>query len=269
MHILIDIGGTNTRVARTDDKETFGEPIIFDTPQNFDEWFSIVIEHIGNLSNGKQITSIVAGMACIFSPDHSIIHSSPHLPMWKGINLKEKLGGWFNCEAILQNDTAQVGLGEAVFGSGKGYDIVVYVTISTGVGGVRIVDGKVDRNKFGFEIGHQIVNADGRELEYYLAGSSHEKRCNMPSCEIKDKEFWNEVNYYGGILAANTTMYWSPAVIIFGGPVVNDMNLDEVRQHAKIFTPMYEILPLFVRSSLGSLGGLYGGMAYLKMADSK
>lgn len=264
MHILIDIGGTNTRVARTDTLESFGDPIIFPTPHHFDEWFSTIITHIDSLRKGEQITSIVAGMACIFSPDHSIIEKSPHLPAWQGINLKEKLGGWFNCEAILQNDTAQVGLGEAIFGSGKGYDIVVYVTISTGVGGVRIVDGKVDKNKFGFEIGHQIVNADGRELEYYLAGSSHEKRFNMPSREIKDPELWKEVDYYGGILAANTTMYWSPAVIVFGGPVVNDMHLDEVTRNAKIFTPMYEELPVFVKSSLGSLGGLYGGMAYLK-----
>lgn len=263
MYILIDIGGTNTRVARTNDKETFGEPVIFSTPQNFDEWFAILIGHIDTLSGKQQITSIIAGMAGIFSPDHSTIHVSPHLPEWQGINLKQKLGGWFNCEAVIENDAALVGLGEAVFGSGKGYDIAVYLTISTGVGGVRIVNGKIDKNKFGFEIGHQIVN-DGKELEYYLAGSSHEKRFNMPSREIKDKEFWKEVNYYGGILAANTTMYWSPSVIVFGGPVVNDMNLDEVETTAKKFLSMYEITPVFVKSSLKSLGGLYGGLAYLK-----
>lgn len=266
MYILIDIGGTNTRIARTDDKESFGEPVIFSTPQNFNEWFSIAIKHIDTLKGEQQVDAIVAGMAGIFSKDKSIINHSPHLQEWEGVNLKEKLGGWFNCEAILQNDTAQVGLGEAVFGSGKGYDIVVYLTISTGVGGVRIVDGKVDRNKFGFEIGHQIVNKD-KELEYYLAGSSHEKRFNMPSREIKDKKFWKEVDYYGGVLTANTTMYWSPAVIVFGGPVVNDMHLDEVEKHAKILAPMYEELPVIVRSSLGSLGGLYGGMAYLKSRD--
>jgi predicted NBD/HSP70 family sugar kinase len=165
---------------------------------------------------------------------------------------------------VLENDAALVGLGEAVFGSGIGCDIVVYITVSTGVGGIRIVDGKIDRNKFGFEMGHQIINADGKELEYYLAGSSHEKRFNMPSKEIKDPEFWKEVNYYGGIMIANTTMYWSPAVIILGGPVVNDMDITEVTHHAKIFTPMYEKLPIVVKSSLKSLGGLYGGMAYLK-----
>lgn len=266
MYILIDIGGTNTRVAKTENKETFGEPIIFATPQNFDDWFSLILKHITTLTKGEQITSIVAGVACTFSQDGSKIYTSPHLPDWQGINLQEKLGGWFNCEAVIKNDTALVGLGEAVFGSGKGHDIVVYLTISTGVGGIRIVNGEIDKNKFGFEIGHQIVN-DGKELEYYLAGSSHQKRFGMPSRDIKDPDFWKEVNYYGGILAANTTMYWSPSIIIFGGPVVNDMHLEKVRQYAKTFTPMYETLPVFARSSLGALGGLYGGMAYLKTKE--
>lgn len=264
MYILIDIGGTNTRIARSDDRETFGDPVIFPTPPNFDEWFSVAITEIDTLRNHGQISKIAMGMAGTFSNDKSTIHSSPHLPQWNGVNLKDKLGGWFNCDAILENDTAIVGLGEALFGAGKGYDIAVYITISTGVGGVRIVDGKVDRNKFGFEMGHQIINADGQELEYYLAGSSHEKRFKMPSKDIKDKKFWKEVSYYAGILTANTTMYWSPAIIIFGGPVSNDINWKEAEKVAKKFTPMYETLPVIARSELGNLGGLYGAMAMCK-----
>ena len=264
MYILIDIGGTNTRVALTKDREVFSEPIIFSTPQTFDDWFSIVIHHIDELKGGSQLSGIIVGMAGTFSEDKSSIHVSPHLPAWNGVNLREKLGGWFNCSTYLENDCAIVGLGEAVFGSGKGYDIAVYITISTGVGGVRIVDGKVDRNKFGFEIGHQIINHDGQELEYYLAGSSHEKRFGKPSKDIKDKKFWKEVTYYAGILAANTTMYWSPAVIIFGGPVSKDIDWAVAQETAKKFTPMYNTLPVFVRSSLGDLGGLYGAMAISK-----
>jgi glucokinase len=259
MNILIDIGGTNTRIARADDNQSFAEPAIFSTPQNFDEWFTTAIRHIDTLAHGDQITSIVAGMAGIFSHDHTVIHSSPHLPEWQGINLQEKLGGWFNCEAHIENDTALVGLGEATFGAGKGYDIVVYITISTGVGGVRIVNGRIDANKFGFEIGHQIVN-DDKELEYYLAGSSHEKRFGMPSREIKDESFWKEVTHYAGILAANTTMYWSPSAIVFGGPVMNDLDIKEIEKEAKKYLTMYEHTPVFLRASLKNLGGLYGAL---------
>jgi predicted NBD/HSP70 family sugar kinase len=203
-------------------------------------------------------------MAGTFSPERTTIHTAPHLTAWEGVNLKEKLGGWFNCRLVIENDTALVGLGEAVYGGGKGHDIVVYITISTGVGGVRIVDGKIDKNKFGFEIGHQIINADGKELEYYLAGSSHQKRFTMPSREIKNPEFWKEVDYYTGILIANTTMYWSPSILVLGGPVTNDINLENTLTTVKKFTKMYETLPLVTKSTLGALGGLYGAMVLAK-----
>lgn len=260
MYILIDIGGTKTRVASSVDKEALSEPIIFPTSQNFDTWFAELLSHVAALTYGRQVTAIVAGMAGIFSLDHSVIHTSPHLPNWQGIDLKYKLGGWFNCEAIIENDTALVGLGEAVFGTGKDHDIAVYITLSTGVGGVRIVDKKIDRNKFGFEIGHQIVDGD-KELEYYLAGSSHEKRFGMPSREIKDTAFWKEVTHYAGVLAANTTMYWSPSVIIFNGPVMNDLHIEEIEEVAKKFLHMYEVTPSLVRGTLGDLGGIYGALA--------
>lgn len=263
MNILIDIGGTNTRIAYTDNQETFSEPIIFPTPQHFDEWFAIAVKHIDELSGSTPIDSIVAGVAATFLSDHATIHTSPHLPAWQGINLQEKLGGWFNCKAHIENDTVLVGLGEATFGAGIGYDIMVYLTLSTGVGGVRIVNGKIDRNKFGFEIGHQIVNGD-KELEYYLAGSSHEKRFGMPSHTIKDADFWKEVTHYAGILAANTTMYWSPTAIVFGGPVINDLNIKEIEVEAKKFLHMYEATPIFLNATLKNLGGLYGGLARLK-----
>lgn len=266
MYILLDIGGTNTRIAATRDIESFGEPIIFDTPQNFDDWFKEAIIHIDTLRQGEDIRAIILGMAGTFSKDKCVIYNSPHLPKWNSINLHEKLGGWFNTRTIIRNDTALVGLGEAHYGGGKGHDIVVYITISTGVGGVRIVDGKIDRNKFGFEIGHQIVD-DGKELEYFLAGSSHEKRFGIPSKDIKVKKFWDEVNYYTGILAANTTMYWSPSVIVFGGPVVRDIDLVAAEKTMKEFTKMYEMTPRIVKSELRSLGGLYGALAIARSIE--
>ena len=211
---------------------------------------------------------IIAGMAGTFTDNHSCIHTSPHLPEWNGIPIKQRLEENFSCQAIIENDTALVGLGEAVFGAGKGNDIAVYITLSTGVGGVRIVNNTIDKNAYGFEIGHQIVN-DGNELEYYLAGSSHEKRFGIPSKDITDTVFWEEVHYYTAVLAANTTMYWSPHVIIFGGPVTNDINLDEVANVSKKFLTMYETTPKLLKSTLGALGGLYGGLAYLKTLNQQ
>lgn len=263
MYILIDIGGTNTRIAGSSDKQTFGEPVIFPTPQNFDEWLKQAKEIINSIKGDDAIQAIVAGLAGTFSHDRTSVHVCPHLPLWNGINLKKHLAEPFSTDLYLENDTAIVGLGEAVYGSGKGHDIVVYITISTGVGGVRVIDGSIDRNKFGFEIGHHIVN-DGKDIEYYIGGASHEKRFGMPSKDIHDPEFWKEVDYYIGIFLANTTMYWSPSVIVLGGPVVNDINLERALETTKEYTKIYEDIPLVVKSSLGALGGIYGGLATIQ-----
>jgi len=263
MHILIDVGGTNTRVAGTKDLDTFSEPIIYDTPQNFEAWLDKLKTTVHILSGEETVTSIVAGIPCTFREENSVIHSAPNLLEWQGVNIKTKLAETFSCEVSLLNDTALVGLGEAVFGSGQKFDIVAYITISTGVNGVRVTDGKIDRNKFGYEIGHQIVDQN-KDIEYFIGGKSLEMRYGMPSKENKAPIVWKEVDHYTGVLAANTIMYWSPAVIIFGGPVTNDINLDNVMTTARTLASRYEKLPEFLRSKLGALGGLYGGMAYLK-----
>jgi predicted NBD/HSP70 family sugar kinase len=266
LNLVIDIGGTNTRVAKTTDNQSFGEPIIFNTPQGFELWLAVLKEHVRTLVQDEPIKQIIAGIPGTLSDDKGTIAHNPHLKPWEGIHVRDILSKSFSCEVHLENDAALVGLGEAVFGSGKGYSIVAYITISTGVGGVRITDGHIDKSAHGFEIGHEIVN-DGKELEYYLAGSSHEKRFGMPSKDIKDPLFWKEVNYYTGVLAANITMSWSPHAIVFGGPVMNDINLEEATEHAKKLLTMYDELPVFIRSSLKNVGGLYGGLAYLQTIE--
>jgi hypothetical protein len=62
-------------------------------------------------------------------------------------------------------------------------------------------------------------------------------------------------------------MSWSPHAIVFGGPVMNDINLEEATEHAKKLLTMYDELPVFIRSSLKNVGGLYGGLAYLQTIE--
>ena len=56
-------------------------------------------------------------------------------------------------------------LGEATFGAGKGCRNFIYVTVSTGIGGGRIIDGKIYRGSIGGagELGHMIIKAGGQQ----------------------------------------------------------------------------------------------------------
>ena len=262
MYILIDIGGTKTRVALTEHREAFLEPVVFPTPQNFEEWMTQLKETSATLSQGKKIHGVVVGLPGTITKD-GVIEVTPNLPEWSEVPLKEKLEKYFSCSALLENDAALVGLGEAMFGAGKGHPIVAYITISTGVGGVRIVDGKIDRNIFGFEIGHTIIEKD-RDVESLISGGALERRFGKPSHEVHDVGLWEQVNHYAGVFGANTTMYWSPSIVVYGGPVMNDLHIEIIEKEAKQLLHMYKETPLFVRATLKDFGGIYGALALSK-----
>lgn len=262
MYILIDIGGTKTRVTLTEHREAFLPPVVYETQQDFEEWMTTLIDAVKPLHNGRKIHGVVVGVPGTFTHD-GVILKTPNLPGWADVPLKKRLEEHFSCETLIENDAALVGLGEALFGAGKGHAIVAYVTISTGVGGVRIVDGKIDKSTFGFEIGHSIIDR-GHDVESLISGGALERRFGKPSHEVHDVSLWEKVNYYAGVFGANTTVYWSPSVIVYGGPVMNDLHIEIIEKEAKAFLTMYEKTPVFVRGTLKDFGGLYGALARSK-----
>lgn len=261
MYILIDIGGTKTRIARTDDRVTFMTPVIFETSQNFTEWLKKTKETIFQITEGSTLTGAIVGFPGTLKKDKTTVNRAPHLKEWEGISIKHHLEAALACNVALENDTALVGLGEAIYGAGKGHSIVAYLTISTGVNGVRIVDRKIDKTTYGFEIGHTIIGED-KTVEYYISGGVLESRYGKPSHEVRDITLWQEVNHYAGIFGANTVMYWSPSVVVYGGPVMNDLHIATIEKEAKKLLTMYDSHPLFVRGTLKDLGGIYGALAY-------
>src|SRR3989344_1426609 len=99
---------------------------------------------------------------CLDAKKETIFHA-PNMSKWDNRPLKKELQRALHTKNVfLENDTALVGLGEAVRGSGKGKQIVAYITVSTGINGVRIVNGEIDRSALGFEIGHQILDKNTR-----------------------------------------------------------------------------------------------------------
>lgn len=262
MYLLIDIGGTKTRVTLTEHREAFLPPITFETPQNFEEWLGVLSKECSLLHGGRKINGVVVGVPGTFTHD-GIIVKTPNLLEWIDRPIKHTLEELFSCAVIVENDAALVGLGEAVYGAGKGNTIVAYITISTGVGGVRIVDEKIDRSTYGFEIGHSIIDR-GHDVESLISGGALEKRFGKPSHEVHDILLWEKVNHYAGILGANTAMYWSPSIIVYGGPVMNDLHIEVIEKEAKALLTMYKETPKFVRGTLKDFGGLYGALARSK-----
>ncbi len=277
MYLLFDIGGTNMRIALSKDGETFGEPKIIPTPKDFDAGILAIKNIATELSGGEKITAAGGGIAGTLSRDRSLFLNGPHLPGWNSKPIKQALETALGAPVYVENDTAIVGLGEAVAGAGKGHSIVVYMTVSTGVGGVRIVEQKIDVSAMGFEPGHQIIDADGTlckdtvcgtgfDLEGAISGTAVSERYGRKPYEITDEAFWDEMARVLAYGLNNIIVHWSPDIVVIGGSMMNKIGIpvDRVRAHLKGILHIYPELPIIEHSALGDIGGLHGALAFVK-----
>lgn len=272
MYLVFDIGGTNMRIATSGDGKTLSATkIVPNLPDDFEGGMKIFKQTADELSKGEKIEAIAGGVAVIYNQDKSIpIHTS-HLHGWVNKPLKQTLEEYFNAPVVLENDTAVTGLGEAVSGAGIGKKIIAYLTISTGIGGVRIVDQKIDQNSLGFEPGHQIIVIDGKDchcggkghFEAYVGGWYLERDYHMKGQDIKDPKVWDEVTRYLAVGLNNTIVHWSPDIVILGGAVMKSVSLEKVKSYLAQDLTIFPTPPEIVPAKLGDEGGLYGALALM------
>ena len=70
---------------------------------------------------------------------------SHHIPGWDNTPLRDQLQHEFDAPVSIDNDANVAALGEYTFGAGQGCASMLYVTVSTGVGGGFVIDGKIYR----------------------------------------------------------------------------------------------------------------------------
>jgi len=274
-YILFDIGGTKTRVARSEDLASFDVPVKFETPEKYAEGLRALTDVIDALIKTTGITAIAGGIRGTLTHEKTGLISERKLVDWVGRNIVKDLHDRYHVPVMLENDTAMVGLGEAVMGAGKGYDIVAYHTVSTGVGGARFIHGRLDSASIGFEPGQQILDLDRsilghhtqHTLENLVSGTALEKRRGVKPYEIaQDDGVWDELALYLAHGLKNTIVYWSPDVIVLGGSmVVGDPRIfrEDIERHTKEVLGDIAPCPPIVDAAFRDDGGLYGAMVLL------
>jgi glucokinase len=186
------------------------------------------------------------------------------LPGWEGGNPVEKLSGEFGVSAAMENDADAAGLGEAVWGAGKGKARLVYVTISTGIGASVILEGKVYRGagECHPEIGHHIIEPSGplcscgargcweclangpAMVEWIQANApvgyqSPDLSAKLICARAKEGDEWarravEREAYYLGLGLGNIVSLFTPDAIVLGGGVMKSADLFFDRIHQAI-----------------------------------
>lgn len=269
--LLFDMGGTKMRAAVCRDGVTLEEPVVAPNIQDFDQAMKLAGELGARALNGESPRLVVVGIAGILASGGTTLYSSPHLPLWSEKPLVEKMRDMFMCPIRLENDAALAGLGEAVYGAGRGHPIVAYLTVSTGIGGARIVEGRIDMKAVGFEPGHQVVDmntfdAEGKgELETLASGSAIERRFNIAPKYLSDAKIIGELAHTLAVGVTNTILHWSPDVVVMGGSIMLGENSIPIRDVERMVREHLNFLPrtpAFALAKLGDAAGLHGALAY-------
>ena len=166
----VDLGGTKILTAITDSQ---GQMLSRDhsiTPaaKGQDAVIRSILDSAGHVLTQAGITAsdlsaIGVGAPGLSNPETGILFTSPHLPGWQDVPLRDIIEKELGRKTFLINDANAAALGELYFGAAKGARNFIYITISTGIGGGIVIDGKLYTGASGVaaEIGHMTIDDEG------------------------------------------------------------------------------------------------------------
>ncbi len=163
----IDIGGTKIAIAL----EAFdgARRLSRQFPTRVELGPHTILEHIlaavRALVAEAQATLVAVGIGCAGPLDieRGLVLSPINLPGWHEFPIAQLTAERLGVLTVLENDANAAALGEHIFGAGRGFKDIVYLTISTGIGGGIINDGQIMHGIGGGagEVGHMTVLPDG------------------------------------------------------------------------------------------------------------
>lgn len=106
--------------------------------------------------------AIGVGVPGQVNPETGVVYQAPNLG-WKDVSFGDDLRSLLPGEIRLENDANLAALGEYRFGAGRGVGDLVFITVSTGIGGGLVLNHRLYRGAgFGAgEIGHTVVEPGG------------------------------------------------------------------------------------------------------------
>lgn len=304
--IGVDLGGTKITTAISDltgeviEKTTLatgalqGETVVMG---RILESISMVLE--ASSVHSSEVRAIGIGSPGPLDAEKGEIITTPNLP-FKNFNLVRPVVERFGIPAYLDNDANVAAIGEYIFGAGRGKEHVLYLTVSTGVGGGAVLNGRPYRGNTSnaLEVGHMTIEPSSPhrcncgnygDVESLCSGTAIAKRAKEAveegrSTILKDQETITSYEVYQaylekdavameildtafdymGIAVANLIVSFDPQVIAIGGGVskMGDLFFDKVRASAKkhCFEHMYNATRI-VPSELGQDTGVMGALA--------
>ncbi len=308
--IAVDIGGTQLRAASytsEDDLRPIKQkriPTLASEPGGFDRLINL-IEDVWPES--KTVDAIGIGSPGPLDPYTGYLLAPPNNPEWHNFPLTPNLSKHFGTKAYLDNDANLAGLAEYRFGAGKGHHHVLYITVSTGIGGGVITGDRLLQGYHGLaaELGHCIIDPNGPlcscghfgHLESFSSGpaivryvlgelesgtrSSMKRNENLSAREVAEAAqkgdalaiaAFRRAGENLGIGVASFLHAFDPSIVIFGGGVsrAGPLLFDSFHESLKkrVFHPRYLENLVITTAALKDDAGLLGARALAELKMS-
>lgn len=166
----IDIGGTKLAVVIANSDGRILNKIRQPTKsyKGFEYAIRLIFDMIDQLLHLEQLTRdqvLSIGISCggPLDTQTGVVYSPPNLPDWEAIPLADIVESEFKIRPVIENDANAGALAEWRFGAGRGYNHVVFMTMSTGIGAGIVVDGRIlhGASDCAGEVGHQVLIPNG------------------------------------------------------------------------------------------------------------
>jgi predicted NBD/HSP70 family sugar kinase len=246
MILAIDVGGTKTLVASftMDGKAT--EHIKFPTPKDYPAFIAELANTIANLTTKKFVRGVIA-MPGKIDRQNGVAIAFGNLP-WHDIPIVADIQKIINIPIMVENDANLAGLSEAHML--KQYRKVLYLTVSTGIGGVYIIDGKIDPDTQDAEYGHMLFEHEGilQRWEHFASGSAIMAKFGKRASDITDVGDWYKISHNIAIGLIDVIAAITPEVVVIGGGVGTHFDKfgDRLYEDLKIYqNDLITVPPLF------------------------
>jgi glucokinase len=298
--LAIDVGGTHMRAAVfPQGSET---PSSQTRIRTYADGTTSVERLIGLIEQvtppGETIDAVGIAAPGPLDPKSGVILAAPNLPEWVSVPIPERIKTAIGAPAFLGNDANLAAVGEWRYGAGRGHHHLVYLTVSTGIGGGVICDDHllVGARGLGAELGHVTILPEGPlcgcgqpghlealssgpAIAKWVAGQLASGRPSSLSGEPDTKtisqaarkgdalarEAFQRAGHYLGLMIANYLMIFNPTIVILGGGVslTGDLLLDPLRKTVResVLSAHYLEDLEITQAALGDDAGLYGALA--------
>ncbi len=269
MYLAIDVGASKSLLAVFDEAGKVVDERKIVTAKDYSQFLAEISKIIQALAAKYQLKAACCALPGRIDRQNGIGLFFSNLP-WKHVAAKEDLSKLLgDIPIFIENDAKLAALSEALLIQER-YKKVLYITISTGIGGGYIIDGKLDPEFLNMESGQMLLEHQGqtKKWEQWASGKALVEHYGKKAAEIDDPAIWKE---YSALVALGLDELLStiqPEVVVIGGGVGTHLEkfqpfLEERLQNIK--NPLVPIPPI-LKAQRPEEAVIYGCYEYIKQS---